>query len=271
MHIHSGVRVDVLCVEVGVSGHAVIGVGRVIVQRHHALEAVGLKEKFRRTAAFPVNSEDVSVCELVGLEMDKTREISDKTGAERSDLSKVIQKLRINVPETHTCSDAVQNASLPQAPEPRRAETESLQCPHWNARQSTQQRDTTVQTDQEKSKRRSYGRATIAKHTRGSGGTREDRHPSNPITSVPTGHPAQQHAKNAWAQSVSHRHRRNGTGRATQHTSTEGGYRRTKRHRRRGSNGSRTTFERRRLQPCVLSLVPPCACTFRVCVSEALE
>ena len=35
-HIHSGVRVDVLCVEVGGSGHVVTGVGIVIVQRHHA-------------------------------------------------------------------------------------------------------------------------------------------------------------------------------------------------------------------------------------------
>ena len=30
------VRVDVLCVEVSLGGHVVIGVGRVIVQRHHA-------------------------------------------------------------------------------------------------------------------------------------------------------------------------------------------------------------------------------------------
>ena len=35
--MHSSVRVDVLRVEVSVSGHAVIGVGRVIVQRHHAV------------------------------------------------------------------------------------------------------------------------------------------------------------------------------------------------------------------------------------------
>ena len=34
---HSSVRVDVLCVEDSVSGHVVIGVGRVIVQRHHAI------------------------------------------------------------------------------------------------------------------------------------------------------------------------------------------------------------------------------------------
>ena len=33
---HSSVRVDVLCVEVSLGGHVVIGVGRVIVQRHHA-------------------------------------------------------------------------------------------------------------------------------------------------------------------------------------------------------------------------------------------
>ena len=36
MHMHSSVRVDVLCVEVSLGGHVVIGVGRVIVQRHHA-------------------------------------------------------------------------------------------------------------------------------------------------------------------------------------------------------------------------------------------
>ena len=30
------VRVDVLCVEVSLGGHVVIGVGRVVVQRHHA-------------------------------------------------------------------------------------------------------------------------------------------------------------------------------------------------------------------------------------------
>ena len=34
--MHSSVRVDVLCVEVSLGGHVVIGVGRVIVQRHHA-------------------------------------------------------------------------------------------------------------------------------------------------------------------------------------------------------------------------------------------
>ena len=34
---HSGVRVDVLCVEVNGSGHVVLGVGIVIVQRHHAI------------------------------------------------------------------------------------------------------------------------------------------------------------------------------------------------------------------------------------------
>ena len=34
---HSSVRVDVLCDEVSLGGHAVIGVGRVIVQRHHAV------------------------------------------------------------------------------------------------------------------------------------------------------------------------------------------------------------------------------------------
>ena len=34
---HSSGRVDVLCVEDSVSGHVVIGVGRVIVQRHHAI------------------------------------------------------------------------------------------------------------------------------------------------------------------------------------------------------------------------------------------
>ena len=33
---HSSVRVDVLCVEDSHGGHVVIGVGRVIVQRHHA-------------------------------------------------------------------------------------------------------------------------------------------------------------------------------------------------------------------------------------------
>ena len=33
---HSSVRVDVLCVEVSGSGHVVIGVGIVIVQRHYA-------------------------------------------------------------------------------------------------------------------------------------------------------------------------------------------------------------------------------------------
>ena len=33
--MHSHVRVDVLCVEVSLGGHVVIGVGRVIVQRHH--------------------------------------------------------------------------------------------------------------------------------------------------------------------------------------------------------------------------------------------
>ena len=34
--MHSRFRVDVLCVEVSLGGHVVIGVGRVIVQRHHA-------------------------------------------------------------------------------------------------------------------------------------------------------------------------------------------------------------------------------------------
>ena len=34
--MHSRVRVDVLCVEVSLGGHVVIGVGRVVVQRHHA-------------------------------------------------------------------------------------------------------------------------------------------------------------------------------------------------------------------------------------------
>ena len=34
---HSSVRVDVLCVENSHGGHVVIGVGRVIVQRHHAI------------------------------------------------------------------------------------------------------------------------------------------------------------------------------------------------------------------------------------------
>ena len=33
---HSSVRVDVLCVKDSHGGHVVIGVGRVIVQRHHA-------------------------------------------------------------------------------------------------------------------------------------------------------------------------------------------------------------------------------------------
>ena len=33
---HSSVRVDVLCVEDSHDCHVVIGVGRVIVQRHHA-------------------------------------------------------------------------------------------------------------------------------------------------------------------------------------------------------------------------------------------
>ena len=33
----SSVRVDVLCVEVSGSGHVVIGVGIVIMQRHHAI------------------------------------------------------------------------------------------------------------------------------------------------------------------------------------------------------------------------------------------
>ena len=33
---HSSVHVDVLCVEVSLDGYVVIGVGRVIVQRHHA-------------------------------------------------------------------------------------------------------------------------------------------------------------------------------------------------------------------------------------------
>ena len=33
---HSSVRVDVLCVEDSHGCHVVIGVGRVIVQRHHA-------------------------------------------------------------------------------------------------------------------------------------------------------------------------------------------------------------------------------------------
>ena len=32
--LHSRVRVDVLCVEVSFGGYVVIGVGRVIVQRH---------------------------------------------------------------------------------------------------------------------------------------------------------------------------------------------------------------------------------------------
>ena len=32
----SSVEFHVLCVEVSLSGHVVIGVGRVIVQRHHA-------------------------------------------------------------------------------------------------------------------------------------------------------------------------------------------------------------------------------------------
>ena len=35
-YAHSSVHVDVLCVEVSLGGHVVIGVGRVIVQRHHA-------------------------------------------------------------------------------------------------------------------------------------------------------------------------------------------------------------------------------------------
>ena len=35
-HIHSSVRVDVLNVEVSGNGHVVIGVGIVLVQRHHA-------------------------------------------------------------------------------------------------------------------------------------------------------------------------------------------------------------------------------------------
>ena len=34
------------------------------------------------------------------------------------------------------------------------------------------------------SKRCSYDRATIAKHTRGSGSTREDHHPSNPAAQL---------------------------------------------------------------------------------------
>ena len=34
--MHSSVRVDVLCVENSHGGHVVIGVGREIVQRHHA-------------------------------------------------------------------------------------------------------------------------------------------------------------------------------------------------------------------------------------------
>ena len=34
--MHSRVRVDVLCVEVSLDGHVVIGVGRVIVRRRHA-------------------------------------------------------------------------------------------------------------------------------------------------------------------------------------------------------------------------------------------
>ena len=34
--MHSRVRVYVLCVEVSLGCHVVIGVGRVIVQRHHA-------------------------------------------------------------------------------------------------------------------------------------------------------------------------------------------------------------------------------------------
>ena len=35
-YAHSSVHVDVLFVEVSLGGHVVIGVGRVIVQRHHA-------------------------------------------------------------------------------------------------------------------------------------------------------------------------------------------------------------------------------------------
>ena len=34
--MYSSVHVDVLCVEVSLGCHVVIGVGRVIVQRHHA-------------------------------------------------------------------------------------------------------------------------------------------------------------------------------------------------------------------------------------------
>ena len=34
--MHSRVRVVVLCVEVSLGGYVVIGVGRVIVRRHHA-------------------------------------------------------------------------------------------------------------------------------------------------------------------------------------------------------------------------------------------
>ena len=36
-YAHSSVRVVVLCVEVSLGCHVVIGVGRVIVQRHHAI------------------------------------------------------------------------------------------------------------------------------------------------------------------------------------------------------------------------------------------
>ena len=36
-YAHSSVHVDVLCVEVSLGGHVVIGVGRVIVHRHHQL------------------------------------------------------------------------------------------------------------------------------------------------------------------------------------------------------------------------------------------
>ena len=51
---HSSVRVDVLCVEVSVGGHVVIGVGRVIVQRHHASINVPI-----------LKSHFLSTCELV--------------------------------------------------------------------------------------------------------------------------------------------------------------------------------------------------------------
>ena len=108
----------------------------------------------------------------MGLEMDMTREISDQAGAERSDLSKTSRDSgSTSRKHTHTCSDAVK----PQASHKRQrhVERERNPCSVRTGMRDKQHSsvDTIIQTDQE------ISNATIAKQTRGSGGTREDRHP----------------------------------------------------------------------------------------------